>query len=120
MPYRRSKQTSAPSSDLLDSPDRIWETALDQLEVQLNRAERLVRLEQDTDGDVLGWTPPAAPVSMPRYLMPRAKALLERQQVVIERLPELIERTREQVRLTDRVGQATTPVRPSAYVDISA
>lgn len=124
MPYRRSKPVATTGTDLSDSPGRAWEIALDQLEVQLNRAERMARLESGTDDDVLSWEPPTSTVSMPRYLVPRAKELLERQHLLIERLPELIWRPHGRVRLTDRVGRSGTAASDSdsSYVaaDVSA
>ncbi len=72
-----------PSADR--TTDEIWEAVLDDLETQLNRAERFLdRLDPET---IESWSaqPPAAP--MPRYLVPRAQALLERQQAIIEPFP---------------------------------
>ena len=94
-----------------------WEAALDELEFQLNRAQHL--LETTDPEEILGWQAPALG-TMPRYLVPRAQALLERQQRVIERLPGALASTRAQLRLADRVGQATgRPVAP-VYLDVTA
>lgn len=94
-----------------------WEAALDELEFRLNRAEHL--LQTMDPEEILGWQAPALG-TMPRYLMPRAQALLERQQSVIERLPGAIASTRAQLRLADRVGSATVRTPPPVYLDVTA
>lgn len=94
-----------------------WEAALDELEFQLNRAEHMLHT-MDAE-EILGWQAPALG-TMPRYLVPRAQALLERQQGVIERLPGTIHSTRAQLRLADRVGNATAPAAAPVYLDVTA
>lgn len=94
-----------------------WEAALDELEAHLIRAEHL--LQTMDPEDVLNWQAPALG-ALPRYLVPRAQALLERQQRVIERLPGAISSTRAQLKLADRVGHATAPTAPPVYLDITA
>lgn len=94
-----------------------WEAALDELEFHLNRAEHL--LQTMNPAEILGWQAPALG-TMPRYLLPRAQALLERQQRVIDRLPVAIAGARQQLRLADRVGRATTPTALPVYLDVTA
>ncbi len=96
---------------------QTWEAALDELEFHLNRAEHL--LQSMDPEDVLGWQAPALG-AMPRYLLPRAQALLERQQSVLDRMPAAMGSARQQLRLADRVGRATTRATPPVYLDVTA
>lgn len=94
-----------------------WEAALDELEFHLNRAEHLLRTTDPQE--ILGWQAPPLG-AMPRYLLPRAQALLERQQRVIDRLPVAIAGARQQLRLADRVGRATAQAARPVYLDVTA
>jgi hypothetical protein len=68
-----------------DAPSaREWETALDRLEVQLNRAERMGTTVDPKDLE-LGL--PASLNTIPRYLLDRAQVLVERQQRLVRLFP---------------------------------
>lgn len=94
-----------------------WEAALDELEAHLIRAEHM--LQTMDPEEILNWQAPALG-TMPRYLVPRAQALLERQQRVIERLPIALTGTRAQRQLADKVGHATTRSALPVYLDVTA
>ena len=57
-----------------------WETALERLEVRLNRAEQL---GSTGDGRDLELSLPASLSTIPRYLLPRAQTLIERHQRLV-------------------------------------
>lgn len=99
-------------------PATAWEDVLDVLEHQLDRAVSLL-----TSADLealLDWQAPTGLAPIPEHLVPRAQTLLRRQQAVVDRLPELIERTRRQLRVGDRIGQATVRTPGPAYLDVTA
>jgi hypothetical protein len=84
-----------------------WEVALERLEVQLNRAERM-RGAVDAADVELGL--PASLSTIPRYLLDRAQSLVERQQRLISLAAD---RTVDAFTLHDRVGHLVTgPRRP--------
>ncbi|MDH2414642.1 hypothetical protein [Nocardioides sp. CER19] len=95
-----------------------WESVLDDLERQVQRAERLIASPEADD--LTRWEPPAHLGPLPRHLLARAQSLVERQQTVIDRIPPLLHATRQQHQVGRRIGDATT--RPSApvYVDVTA
>lgn len=82
---------------------REWETALERLELQLNRAERMGPTDADRELHL-----PAALSTIPRYLLDRAQRLIERHQRLVGQQPESAERTTEAFTLHDRVGHLTT------------
>jgi hypothetical protein len=92
---------------------REWETALDQLEVRLNRAERMASI---ADAD-LELRLPAALNTIPRYLLERAGSLVERHQRLVAQLPERAERVTEAFTLHDRVGHLVTGPREPVSAD---
>jgi hypothetical protein len=92
---------------------REWETALDLLEVRLNRAERMVPVaEADLELHL-----PAALSTIPRYLLERAGSLVERHQRLLAQLPERAGRTNEGFTLHDRVGHLVTGPREPVSAD---
>lgn len=83
-----------------------WETALERLEVQLLRAERMGTTVDPKDLEV---SLPASLNTIPRYLLARAQSLVERQQHLVSMLP-----VREPAEIPAQVSQETwepTPVR---------
>ena len=95
-----------------------WESVLDELEHQVERAERLVA---SADAEHLAdWAPPGQVGPLPRHLVTRAQHLLDRQQAAIARIPSLLIATRQQLQVGHRIGRAT--VRPTApvYLDVTA
>jgi hypothetical protein len=75
-----------------------WEVALERLEVQLNRAERMGTV---VDAGELELALPASLSTIPRYLLDRAQALVERQQRLAR---SAVDRTADGFTLHDRVG----------------
>ena len=96
-----------------DAPSaREWEAALDRLEVQLNRAERMGATADAAD---LEASLPASLSTIPRYLLARAQALAERQQQLASVLPE---RAVDTFTLHDRVGHLVTGPREPVSFDL--
>jgi hypothetical protein len=102
----------------MDTVPMTWESALDELEQQVQRAERLVA---SPDAAALtDWDPPADLGPLPRHLVARAQSLVQRQQAVIERIPTLLQTTRQQLHVGRRIGEATTRPTSPVYIDVSA
>jgi hypothetical protein len=104
-----------------------WETALEQLEVQLNRAERM---GTTVDAHDLELALPASLSTIPRYLLDRAQSLVERQQQLASTLPDRVEPPIEAIlpgrverpiaggTLHDRVGHLITGPREPVTFDL--
>jgi hypothetical protein len=90
-----------------------WESALDRLELQLNRAERIGAVDPDDVELHL----PAALSTIPRYLLDRAQMLVERHQGLVGRLPRQGDPTAESFTLHDRVGPLITGPRAPLSAD---
>ena len=101
--------------------EEAWESALDEMELTLDTAERMLRGDHP-DIAVLAapWTAPDVVGPMPRSLQRRARKLLRRQSALIRRTAELAASTRQQIALLDKVADAGRRHhdRP-AYVDVS-
>lgn len=101
-----------------------WTAALDELELDVAEAERMLTLDHlvgaadapDTPTDP--WAPPAGLPPLPASLAERARALLQRQVEVAER----IARAAAQNRRHDKVVEAmrAKPPTPPVYVDTPA
>jgi hypothetical protein len=91
---------------------REWETALDRLELQVNRAERLGATDADRELNL-----PAALSTIPRYLLDRAQGLVERHQQLVAQHPVGGERTTDAFTLHDRVGPLITGPRTPVSAD---
>ncbi len=98
-----------------------WVEALDELELTLDAAERLLAAGHE-EAKVPAWTPPTIPGPLPTELVDRAGALLERQRTVIAATAAALTGTRRQLELHDKLSglsgarQAARPV----YVDLTA
>jgi hypothetical protein len=80
---------------------REWETALERIELQLTRAERMGTTLDAVDLE-LGL--PASLSVIPRYLLARAQSLVERQQRLASVRPDGTTRPTDGFTLHDRVG----------------
>lgn len=89
-----------------------WEVALDRLDVQLNRAERMGTVVEAAELE-LGL--PASLSTIPRYLLDRAQSLVERQQRLAR---SAIDRTVDGFTLHDRVGHLYNGPREPVSIDI--
>jgi len=93
-----------------------WEAALERLELQVSRAERM---GTGLDAKELEHSLPASLSTIPRYLLDRAQALVERQQRLEITYPE--PRIQAPVRtgtLHDRVGHLVTGPREPVSFDL--
>jgi hypothetical protein len=103
-----TEQHEAPSA-------REWEAAIDRLEVQLNRAERMGTA---VDAHDLELSLPASLSTIPRYLLARAQSLVERQQALVGILPDRDARPVHGGTLHERVGHLITGPREPVSFDL--
>ena len=99
-----------------------WEAALDEMELTLDIAERLLR-GHNPDIAVLAapWDIPEVSGAMPKSMQRRARKLLRRQSALIEETAQAAALTRQQIQLLAKVadaGRRHLRDRP-AYVDVS-
>ena len=95
-----------------------WETALDRLELDVIRAERLV-----TDPDAAGlepWDEPELTGPLPRDLLARAVRLRARQQEIEAALEVRTGSLGRENAFAERVDRATRRAAESLYVDVDA
>lgn len=95
-----------------------WREALDRLEAHADHAERL--LEGRRALDAPPWQPPTDLGPIPDEFLPRARVLLERQQRLMSAIPGLLSDNRQQLRVADRVSDATTNRSVPVYLDVTA
>lgn len=95
-----------------------WREALDRLEKHADNAELL--LGGDDAPAVDPWEPPTDLGLMPDEFLPRARMLLERQQRLMEAIPAILSDNRQQLRVADRVSNATTHRTVPVYLDVTA
>lgn len=97
-----------------------WAAALDELELSLDRAERLLRGEDPDLGAALApWAPSALEGPIPVDLRTRALAIHHRQQQVLRATTRAAGTLRRQAALTSRMS--TAPAGPGpVYLDITA
>ena len=93
-----------------------WETALDDLELTVERADEILR--GDHALSLPHWTPPAVQGPPPPDLVKRAQALLERQQNLITATASAVTSTRQQLEVAKKMAtpRTDTPV----YLDVNA
>lgn len=96
--------------------DTAWLTALGDLELEVERAEALLRSAQPELPEVSPWEPPVGLGPLPRTLLDRAQALHERQLRVTARIVESLARNRVQSAVTARIETGQPAGRP-VYVD---
>jgi len=107
-----------------------WESVLDDLERQVEHAERLVskaeaQTEAQTDAQtategLVGWEPPADLGPLPHHVVARAQDLLDRQHAVIDHIHPLLLSTRQQLQVGERFGRTTTRPATPVYLDVTA
>ncbi|MGZ4445122.1 MAG: hypothetical protein ACXVWZ_00615 [Nocardioides sp.] len=95
-----------------------WETALDRLELDVMRAERM--LDDATITGIESWDEPQLAGPIPPDLVERALEILERQERVQRVLAERLGELRAQHEFAERVDRATGRVRRPVYVDVEA
>ncbi len=90
--------------------DAAWVRALDELELEVDRAEALLgaehaRVAELSEAMVGGtaWVPPQLRVPLPETLHERAERLLERQLVVTGRLAAAMTSSRRHLELVERL-----------------
>ena len=98
-----------------------WADALDELELSVEQAERLLAHDSSTalPPPVQPWRPPAVTGPPPPEQLERARRLLERHLRVTRDLADAVTVTRQQLALTVRMGSNQPPDTP-LYVDVSA
>jgi len=111
-----------------------WESVLDDLERQVEHAERLVasseapteapteaQTEAQASADALtSWEAPADLDPLPHRLAARAQRLLDRQHAAIDGIHPLLVATRQQLQVGERFGRTTTRPATPVYVDVTA
>ena len=97
----------------------IWEAELDRLELDVLRAERVLKGLSGLSAEP--WTPPSIPHQMPADLVGRAKELLDRQDRTTALLGHALTVAQRQIAFGDRVSGATGhgPADP-VYLDVDA
>ena len=97
--------------------DAAWAEALDDLEVSVDAAERVLHGDADP---VPAWYPPLMSAPIPDRMVERAQALLRRQVDVAEQLAAASLGTRRQLGVVSRVSAATRATPGPAFLDVSA
>lgn len=97
----------------------VWQTELDRLELDVIRAERLLKGLSTMSTEP--WDPPLVPGQIPADLAVRAQDLLDRQERATTSLAAALDDARRQIgyadRVTDMTGRAAAgPV----YLDLEA
>lgn len=97
----------------------IWENEVDRLELDVIRAERLLRGLAAAPFE--HWAPPLLPGQMPADLADRVAALLDRQEEARRLLKVALAEAQKQLEYADRVSAATShgPGSP-IYLDLQA
>lgn len=97
-----------------------WHRALDELELEVDRAEALLHAEHSRAASpavvmtTAAWTPPQLRTPLPDTLRERAERLLERQLTVVGRLSTAMTSSRRHLDVVDRL--VPSDARPM-YVD---
>lgn len=102
----------------------VWETALDRLELDTLRAERMLHDESSVVAPA-PWDEPELDGPIPDDLVDRALALLERQRRAQGALRHQLDAARQQHAFADRVDRATgraagRGMGPALYLDVQA
>jgi hypothetical protein len=103
------------------SEDRLyalWESELDRLELDVLRAERLLKGLNALPAEP--WDPPHAPGQLPADLIPRAQHLLDRQVRARADLQRALASAQKQMAYGDRVTGATATQAEPVYLDVEA
>jgi len=94
-----------------------WELALDELELHVTLAEKMVRNRMAAEA--LPWQPPVDLGSLPDEFIFRARHLLRRQQALIEAIPAILATNGHQRRVLGRIADATGRPTTPIYIDIA-
>lgn len=87
-----------------DDFSAAWHDALDELELEVSRAEDLLRSgHAETAASLPPWTPPTLRAPLPDTLLERAERLLERQLVVAGRLSAAMTSSRRHLDVVERL-----------------
>lgn len=98
-----------------------WAAALDELEVTLEAAERLLRGEEPEHDETPAWQPPEMAGPMPAEHVARAQALLGRQRLLISQAAAAKVGVRQKLELLDKLtGSAGHRQSTPVYVDLTA
>jgi len=95
----------------------VWQTELDRLELDVIRAERLLKGLSSIPAEP--WDPPSVPGQIPADLAARAQDLLDRQEQAMADLRSGLAAAHKQISYGDRLTDATGrgPSRP-VYLDL--
>ena len=94
-----------------------WVSALDELELDVEQTERMLRCASwDTAPARTGWAPPALAGQLPADLRARAAAILARQLSASDELTRTISGNRRLAALSSRLDPGTRRERP-VYLD---
>jgi hypothetical protein len=96
--------------------DQAWVTALADLELEVDRAEALLRSAEVDPPEVSAWAPPVGLGPLPESLLDRAKALHARQIKVSSAIVEALTQNRVQAAVAARMETGRVASRP-VYVD---
>jgi hypothetical protein len=95
-----------------------WRQALDELELEVDRAEAMLRAEHDWQdlaaSGTTSWVAPRIPAPLPESMRERAERILERQLAVAGRLSTAMTSSRRHLDVVDRL--VPSDARPM-YVD---
>lgn len=94
-----------------------WAAALDELELSLDQAERLLEAHDPVPPPV--WQPPALVGPVPDQHVERARRLLDRHLRVTREIATSLAATRQQLQLTQRLAD-DRPHGGPIYVDVTA
>jgi hypothetical protein len=103
---------------LADRIRAVWEIELDRLELDVIRAERLLKGLQALPTEP--WCPPVVPGPMPADLAQRARDLMDRQDRTAARLRESLAAAQQQITYADRVTEALSRPTAPVYLDVEA
>ncbi|MGN6685960.1 MAG: hypothetical protein ACTHK1_00320 [Actinomycetales bacterium] len=109
----------APVAPAPVSWDAAWESALDELELDLDTAEALlVRAEPAADRllALSAWQPPVLEGPLPDRLVPRARRLLQRQLDAAHSLAAATSKARREMELLGKLDEPAGRV-PAVYFD---
>ncbi|WP_380163592.1 hypothetical protein [Jannaschia sp. R86511] len=102
-----------------DDFDRAWQRALDDLELDVERAEAVLRdshLEPGETAPTVTWTPPRLTHPLPDSMRERAERILERQLALAGRLATAMTSSRRHLDVVERIVPSDPHSRPM-YVD---
>jgi len=96
--------------------DAAWDAALADLELEVSRAEALLKSAEVDVPEVSAWAPPAGLGPLPAELLDRAKALHAKQMRVSQAIIHALTHNRAQAAVAARMETGHVAPRP-VYVD---